>query len=161
MWGTCAFISNTIAINFLPDKWGRRKYAHRDFISTSPSLLTWNRMLLAGLSSIILTEIYSAVMQRSFQNTENRVGKGFAILGIYIFVICYCMTPAFFHRIYRATNQGLDSLINSVTWLYGAEILPMGIRSRIMGVAAAAHYIVNVGGMPLYPVFFRSILSFY
>lgn len=33
-----------------------------------------------------------------------------------------------------------------MTWLYGAEVLPMSIRSRIMGVAAAAHYIVNVGG---------------
>lgn len=30
-------------------------------------------------------------MQREFQNTNNRVGKGFAILGIYLFVVCYCM----------------------------------------------------------------------
>lgn len=48
------------------------------------------RMILAGLGGIVLVEIYAAVMQREFQNTDNRVGKGFAILGIYLFVIAYC-----------------------------------------------------------------------
>lgn len=47
-------------------------------------------MILAGLSSVILIEIYAAVMQREFQHTDNQVGKGFAILGIYLFVVCYC-----------------------------------------------------------------------
>jgi hypothetical protein len=50
-------------------------------------------MLLAGISAVVITEIYSAVMQREFQDTENRVGKGFAILGIYVFTVCYCMAP--------------------------------------------------------------------
>lgn len=53
-------------------------------------MLTMNRMLIAGLTGIILIEIYAAVMQREFQGTDNRVGKGFAILGIYLFVVCYC-----------------------------------------------------------------------
>ena len=48
-------------------------------------------MILTGLGGIILIEIYAAVMQREFQNTENRVGKGFAVLGIYLFVVNYCM----------------------------------------------------------------------
>lgn len=48
------------------------------------------RMLIAGLAGVVLIEIYAAVMQRQFQNTDNRVGKGFAILGIYLFVVCYC-----------------------------------------------------------------------
>ena len=47
-------------------------------------------MILAGLSSVILIEIYTAVMQREFQNTNNKVGKGFAVLGIYLFVTAYC-----------------------------------------------------------------------
>ena len=47
-------------------------------------------MLLIGVSLVIVTEIYCAVMQRAFQNTDNRVGKGFAILGIYLFTVCYC-----------------------------------------------------------------------
>lgn len=48
------------------------------------------RMLLSGLGGIIVIEIYAAVMQREFQHTENRLGKGFAILGIYLFVVAYC-----------------------------------------------------------------------
>lgn len=47
-------------------------------------------MLITGLAGIVLIEIYAAVMQMKFQNTDNKVGKGFAILGIYLFVVCYC-----------------------------------------------------------------------
>lgn len=35
-------------------------------------------------------------------------------------------------------------MLNSTTWLYGAEILPIALRSKIMGLAAASHFIVNV-----------------
>lgn len=53
------------------------------------------RMILTGLSGIIIVEIYAAVMQREFQNTNNRTGKGFAVLGIYLFVVVYCkLSPA-------------------------------------------------------------------
>jgi len=48
------------------------------------------RMILTGLGGIVVVEIYAAVMQRCFQNTDNQVGKGFAILGIYLFVVIYC-----------------------------------------------------------------------
>ncbi|KAK7748359.1 hypothetical protein SLS62_008622 [Diatrype stigma] len=37
-----------------------------------------------------MTETYCAVFQRVFQDTDNRIGKGFAIFGIYLFSICYC-----------------------------------------------------------------------
>ena len=47
-------------------------------------------MLLTGVSCVIVTEIYCAVMQREFQKTDNRIGKAFAIVGIYLFVVCYC-----------------------------------------------------------------------
>ena len=47
-------------------------------------------MILTGLSSIVIIEIYAAVMQREFQNTDNKVGKGFAVLAIYLFVVLYC-----------------------------------------------------------------------
>lgn len=48
------------------------------------------RMLLAGLAGIMISQIYAAIMQLKFQNTTNTVGKGFAILGIYLYSIIYC-----------------------------------------------------------------------
>ncbi|KAI0196960.1 putative MFS monosaccharide transporter [Astrocystis sublimbata] len=121
IWGTTALVSNIIAVLILPDRWGRRK------------------MLLAGLIAVILTETYSAVLQREFQHTDNRVGKGFAILGIYIFAVCYY------------------GLINSVTWLYGSEIMPYFIRSKMVGLSAVAHYVVNVGFTEAGPTAFANI----
>lgn len=100
-------------------------------------------MLLTGVACVILTEVYAAVMQRQFQNTDNKVGKAFAILGIYLFAVAYY------------------SMINSVTWLYGAEILPMSIRNRVMGTAAASHYIVNVGLTEAGPSAFANIKENY
>lgn len=44
---------------------------------------------------------------------------------------------------YRALQDGM---LNSTTWLYGAEVLPIALRSKIMGLAAASHFIVNVAG---------------
>lgn len=38
-----------------------------------------------------------------------------------------------------------DGMLNSTTWLYGAEILPISLRSKVMGLGAASHFIVNVG----------------
>ena len=72
VYGTIAFVSNAITTKWLTDQWGRRK------------------MILAGLSGIIVIEIYAAVMQKEFQNTDNNIGKGFAVLGIYLFVVTYC-----------------------------------------------------------------------
>lgn len=51
-------------------------------------------MILTGLSAVVLIEIYAAVMQRQFQNTDNKIGKGFAVLGIYLFVVFYCKSPS-------------------------------------------------------------------
>jgi hypothetical protein len=56
----------------------------------TPGFRFSHRMILAGLSAIVLIEIYAAVMQREFQNTDNQTGKGFAVLGIYLFVVAYC-----------------------------------------------------------------------
>lgn len=53
-------------------------------------LIVLRRMILTGLFGIILVEIYAAVMQKEFQRTDNKIGKGFAILGIYLFVVAYC-----------------------------------------------------------------------
>ncbi|KAM3414280.1 hypothetical protein BST61_g10933 [Cercospora zeina] len=121
VYGTCAFVSNVLTTKYLTDQWGRRK------------------MILAGLSGVIVIEIYAAVMQREFQNTDNKVGKGFAVLGIYLFVVWYY------------------GMLNSTTWLYGAEVLPMALRSKVMGLAAASHFIVNVGVTEAGPSAFANI----
>lgn len=121
IYGTCAFVSNAITTKYLTDQWGRRK------------------MILWGLGGIVVIEIYTAVMQIVFQDTNNRVGKGFAILGIYFFVVWYY------------------GLLNSTTWLYGSEVLPMALRSKVMGLAAASHFIVNVGITEAGPSAFATI----
>ncbi|KAL2830190.1 general substrate transporter [Aspergillus pseudoustus] len=121
VYGTIAFVTNALTTRFLTDQWGRRK------------------MILAGLGGIVIVEIYAAVMQREFQNTDNRIGKGFAILGIYLFVVIYY------------------GMLNSTTWLYGAEVLPIALRSKIMGLAAASHFIVNVGITEAGPSAFANI----
>ncbi|XDG05381.1 hypothetical protein ABKA04_004996 [Annulohypoxylon sp. FPYF3050] len=121
VYGTIAFVSNTITTRFLTDQWGRRK------------------MIIAGTAGLMLIMIYTAVMQREFQNTDNRVGKGFAVLGIYLYVAWYY------------------AMINSTTWLYGAEVLPIALRSKVMGLAAAGHFIVNVGITEAGPSAFANI----
>lgn len=125
VYGTMAFMSNVLTTLFLTDQWGRRK------------------MILAGLSGIIIVEIYAAIMQRQFQNTDNKTGKGFAVLGIYLFVVVYY------------------GMLNSTTWLYGAEILPIALRSKVMGLAAASHFIVNVGITEAGPSAFANIRENY
>ncbi|KAN0089886.1 putative MFS monosaccharide transporter [Hyaloscypha variabilis] len=125
VYGTVGFITNCFTTRFLTDQWGRRK------------------MILAGLSGIIVVEIYSAIMQWKFQNTKNTVGKGFAILGIYLFSVIYY------------------GMINSTTWIYGSEILPNQLRSKVMGLAALGHFVVNVGITEAGPTAFAKIKQNY
>ncbi|KAF7346170.1 putative MFS monosaccharide transporter [Mycena sanguinolenta] len=125
VYGTIAFTANTITTRWLTDNWGRRP------------------MLLTGMAGIIVVEIYAAVMQLEFADSSNNVGKGFAILGIYLFVVAYY------------------GMLNSTTWLYGAEILPMPLRSKVMGLAAASHFIVNVAITEAGPSAFANIQQNY
>ncbi|KXL44894.1 hypothetical protein M433DRAFT_166040 [Acidomyces richmondensis BFW] len=125
VYGTLAFISNAVTTLFLTDQWGRRK------------------MILTGLFLIIFIEIYAAIMQKEFSDSKNRVGKGFAVLGIYLFCLAYY------------------AMLNSTTWLYGAEVLPMALRSKVMGLAAASHFIVNVGITEAGPSAFANIKQNY
>lgn len=91
IFGTCAFVSNAIAVFVLPDRLGRRK------------------MLLTGCAWVVFTEIFAAVMQREFENTGNSVGKGFAIAGLYVFIIGYCEPSWHYHECKKLT-QNLQTL---------------------------------------------------
>ena len=91
-------------------------------------------MILTGLTAIIAIEIYAAIMQMEFQNTDNKVGKGFAVLGIYLFCestldpnnLDNCDTSQIDANILLFTSGTVYyGLINSTTWLYGAEVVPM------------------------------------
>ncbi|KAK3652113.1 hypothetical protein LTR56_005244 [Elasticomyces elasticus] len=125
VYGTMAFVSNALTTRFLTDQWGRRK------------------MILTGLAGIVVIEIYAAVMQLKFQDSDNEVGKGFAVLAIYLFVVTYY------------------GMLNSTTWLYGAEVLPIALRSKVMGIAAASHFIVNVALTEAGPSAFATIKQNY
>ncbi|CEJ91447.1 Putative MFS monosaccharide transporter [[Torrubiella] hemipterigena] len=125
VYGILTFVSNVFTTKYLTDQWGRRK------------------MILTGLSGVILIEIYTAVMQRFFQDTDNKIGKGFTILGIYIFAIVYY------------------GMLNSTTWLYGAEVLPVALRSKVMGLASASHFIMNVAVTEAGPSAFANIRENY
>ncbi|EON98695.1 putative mfs monosaccharide transporter protein [Phaeoacremonium minimum UCRPA7] len=125
VYGTISFLINAVTTKYLTDQWGRRK------------------MLLTGMAGIIVIEIYAAIMQKEFQNSNNRVGKGFAVLGIYLFCLTYY------------------GMLGSTTWLYGAEVLPMSLRSKVMGIASASHFIVNVGITEAGPSAFANIRENY
>ena len=47
--------------------------------------------------------------------------------------------------------------INSTTWLYGVEVLPVSLRSTVTGWAAATHFIVNIGVTEAGPTAFANI----
>jgi hypothetical protein len=95
-------------------------------------------MILTGLGGIVVVEIYAAVMQRCFQNTDNQVGKGFAILGIYLFVVIYCKLSLPLSRSMQEKQISFlivvvrtDGMLNSTTWLYGLYYpFPSGWRVK-------------------------------
>ncbi|KAJ6178235.1 hypothetical protein N7519_008696 [Penicillium mononematosum] len=124
-YGAIAFIVNAISAVLLTDRWGRRK------------------MLLTGMAVIVLVEIYTAIMQDQFQATDNSVGKAFAVLGIFLFII------------------GFYGLLISTSYVYAAEVLPIALRSRVMGLAIASHFIVNVAITEAGPTAFATIKQNY
>ncbi|KAJ6598244.1 general substrate transporter [Mycena vulgaris] len=107
IYGTVGVVINFFSIN-LVDRFGRVK-------------------LLCGASAgLCLDLIYSAVMSQIYAHSNNKVGKGFAILGVYMFTAIYYLG------------------INSTTWLYGVEILPIFLRSKVTGLASLSHFVVNI-----------------
>jgi len=108
IYGTIALLSNCLTTYFICDRFGRRP------------------MLLGGLLSIVIVDTYNAIMTDVFASSTNTTAKGFAILGIYLFVTFYY------------------GLLNSTTWLYAPEIVPLPIRSKVTALGAFSHFVVNV-----------------
>ncbi|THU97852.1 general substrate transporter [Dendrothele bispora CBS 962.96] len=101
------------------------------------------KLLIYGCGGLCIDLVYSALMARFFASSDNRIGKGFGILGIYAYTAIYYLG------------------INSTTWLYGVEILPMSLRSKITGLSALSHFVVNVGLTEAGPVAFSTIQENY
>lgn len=121
-------------------------------------------MLISGLAGVVIVEIYAAIMQMEFQNSNNAVGKAFAILGIYLYAVVYCKNPSSnlsSQRLNQKLTPTQDGMINSTTWTYGAEILPIALRSKVMGLGALAHFVVNVGITEAGPTAFAKIKQNY
>ena len=81
IYGTVGILINIISIN-IADRFGRVK------------------LLGLAAAGLCLDLVYSALMSRYFAASSNKVGKGFAILGIYLFTAIYYLG------------------INSTSWLY-------------------------------------------
>jgi hypothetical protein len=52
-------------------------------------------------------------------------------------------------------------MINSTTWTYAAEILPIALRSKVMGLGALGHFVVNVAITEAGPTAFANIKQNY
>ncbi|KAK7039228.1 hypothetical protein VNI00_010133 [Paramarasmius palmivorus] len=124
VYGTIGVLINIISLR-LVDRFGRVK------------------LLGYGAAGLCVDLIYSALMARFFASSDNRVGKGFAILGIYMFTAIYYLG------------------INSTTWLYGVEILPMFLRSKVTGLASTSHFVVNIAITEAGPSAFANIKENY
>ncbi|KAG7088988.1 hypothetical protein E1B28_012934 [Marasmius oreades] len=120
IYGTVGFLMNSISLQLL-DRFGRVK------------------MLLYGTAILVVDLVYSAVMARLFGGGSNKIGVGFAVLGIYLYTAIYYL------------------FINCTTWLYGVEVLPLFLRSKITGLAALTHFIVNIGVTQAGPSAFANI----
>jgi len=55
----------------------------------------------------------------------------------------------------------IDGMINSTTWTYAAEILPIALRSKVMGLGALSHFLVNVAITEAGPTAFAKIKQNY
>ncbi|KAE9403739.1 general substrate transporter [Gymnopus androsaceus JB14] len=93
-----------------------------------------------GLSAIL---IYCAIMTKFFATSSNKIGKDFTIMGVYLYTAIYYLG------------------INSTTWLYGVEILPIFLRSKVTGLAACSHFIFNIAITEAGPTAFANIKQNY
>ncbi|KAG9123793.1 hypothetical protein FRC07_013942 [Ceratobasidium sp. 392] len=102
---------------------------------------TWGRTrsLFWGAVGLVVDLTLVMVLTRFFAGTTNTTGQGFVIA----FIFCY---PVIYYLGF-----------NSVTWIYGAEVLPMHIRSKGNALAAFSHFIFNIAVNQAAPTAFARI----
>jgi hypothetical protein len=52
---------------------------------------------------------------------------------------------------------GAGGMLNSTTWLYAAEVLPISLRARIVGMGCMTHFIINIALTEAGPTAFANI----
>lgn len=52
-------------------------------------------------------------------------------------------------------------LLNSSTWLYAAEVLPVALRAKVVGVGCLSHFLINVALTEAGPTAFATIRENY
>ncbi|GAB1519151.1 hypothetical protein RhiTH_002217 [Rhizoctonia solani] len=89
------------------------------------------KVLLVTRDKLTLTKFYAG--------TDNSVGQGFIIAFIFCYTFIYYLG------------------FNSVTWTYGAEVLPVHIRSKGNALAAFSHFVFNIAVNQAAPTAFATI----
>ncbi|KIY52993.1 hypothetical protein FISHEDRAFT_55630 [Fistulina hepatica ATCC 64428] len=102
------------------------------------------KLLGYGCAGLCVDLIYSAIMAHYFADSKNHIGQDFAILGIYMYTAIYYL-------------YGADLTINSTTWLYGVEVLPVSLRSRVTAIASLSHFVFNIAITEAGPSAFANI----
>ncbi|QRV75968.1 Sugar (and other) transporter [Ceratobasidium sp. AG-Ba] len=97
------------------------------------------RSLFWGAIALVIDLTVVMTLTRFFAGTTNMVGQGFVIAFIFLYTIIY----------YTA--------FNSVTWIYGAEVLPVHIRSKGNALAAFSHFVFNIAVNQAAPTAFARV----
>ncbi|KAH7344744.1 putative MFS monosaccharide transporter [Rhizoctonia solani] len=97
------------------------------------------RSLFWGAVGLVVDLTLVMVLTRFYAGTTNVVGQGFVIAFIFCYTVIYYLG------------------FNSVTWIYGAEVLPVHIRSKGNALAAFSHFIFNIAVNQAAPTAFVNI----
>ncbi|CAE6517111.1 unnamed protein product [Rhizoctonia solani] len=151
-YGTLGPLVNLVSL-WKVDSWGR------------------TRSLFWGAVGLVIDLTLVMVLTRFYAGTTNAVGQGFVIA--FIFCYTYLTLVMILTRFYAGTTNAVGQGFviafifcytviyylgfNSVTWIYGAEVLPVHIRSKGNALAAFSHFIFNIAVNQAAPTAFVNI----
>ncbi|KAJ1311187.1 hypothetical protein OPQ81_009688 [Rhizoctonia solani] len=96
-------------------------------------------LAVLGAVGLVVDLTLVMILTRLYAGTANAVGQGFVIAFIFCYTVIYYLG------------------FNSVTWIYGAEVLPVHIRSKGNALAAFSHFIFNIAVNQAAPTAFENI----
>ncbi|CAE6476405.1 unnamed protein product [Rhizoctonia solani] len=97
------------------------------------------RSLFWGAIALVIDLTLVMTLTKFYAGTDNSVGQGFIIAFIFCYTFIYYLG------------------FNSVTWTYGAEVLPVHIRSKGNALAAFSHFVFNIAVNQAAPTAFATI----